>query len=752
MNQQHSGSDNSDAILSEMLSDEVPVEARSAMLTQLRAFRERLQTDKRETGVASAPHYSVAWPKTLLRAGIAAVALTLVAVVGWLALSGEEAVAAPTWNDITRQTTGVIAAYLDASTYDGERLIRREEIWFTSAPAVRQMSYELIDGQAVPASGAIATPDAAVRWNEQTCLAENASTDNPYMVQARAAGMFQAVLGMSVLADQPLADIKINGQQVEFHPAGEAHPADATLRGYRLRTREPQAALYPLFETLVYWFDAKSNVLRRLSVVHGDERTDMVVQIDPELPDGWFDPVIPDGFHDVAAGIRARLSDDVREVYDQVAAARQRFGDYRAIIWRDNAGHGRWPTHRESASGLAWRCDMIDGVSAFAAAKSGDNPHRYVETSPDEPFATAWKEVNRSDYGLEITAMRWDDRYAIVHYKLSGRGPRVSAKLFDTLGPAGYEGPYFDPAIRFVSWPEWISWENLHPHGRNLREPALQWRLLPASPDRPETVTVEGRRDRGDLIYVRYTFDSSKDWLCIRQELRYANRDSDAMTVAETARTEDGFWYPKCVSTGISGHGSTYRYSVARGSPQPEFFDWPEGVPQPTDPFGALFGGRSGAKSEEADLPETAKGKFTAFESRGLPRGFDTRKESDDHGRMVRNMREIARSLCRYANRHGWNQPETLQELVDGGYLEAEQLANPLHPEADPPFVYIRPDKKLPNSQERMVLYEPFDKWPGVVTVTFQDESAEHIHSKAEFDKLLHEATAPAPPSRPYGD
>jgi len=49
-------------------------------------------------------------------------------------------------------------------------------------------------------------------------------------------------------------------------------------------------------------------------------------------------------------------------------------------------------------------------------------------------------------------------------------------------------------------------------------------------------------------------------------------------------------------------------------------------------------------------------------------------------------------------------------------------------------------------------LYEPFDEWPGVVTVVFQNNSDEHALGKEQCDKLVREATAFEPSSRPNGN
>jgi hypothetical protein len=679
--------------------------------------------------LAQDQHRVINWKRTIMRSGAAAAVLVGVAVVGWLSLGNRQAIAAPTWANVTQQTAGANPVHLELRTYREQELTRREDVWIKSPGMIRTRSYEPVDGKMVPVEGAVATPEAAVRWDERTRLAEHASTDNPYMAQSGAAGMIQAMLGMSLLADQPEANVKINGEQVKFAPVQQTHAADRTLRGFRLQTKDPAAALPDPFRSLVYWFDGRSNTLRRITATHDRQSGDIAVDLHPQLPTDWFEPKIPQGFYDVEAGVRPRLSPEVRKVYDRVAAARQRFGDYRAVIWRD--GTGGWPTHREAGWGENWRCDMIDWGIMHAAIRAGDNPRGYVKIRPDDPFATLWKQVTRKDYEPEMTAMTWAGKYGIIHYKLSGRGPRVSARLYHALQD-GYE-KYFAPSVRLAAWPEWIWWENRHPHGWSLKEPPIQWRLLPPDP----------KQKSSGWTYAKYTLDRSKDWLCIRREQRFG-KDNEVWTIEAFAQTPGGLWYPKRVTDARN----TYDYSLQRGAAEPAFFAWPEGVPAPEDAFFKLLS-PTRAAGKPRELPETAKGKFTAFQSRGLPRGFDDRATADAHSRMVQHMARIRSALDAFAHQHQWVFPENLQALVDGGYLEAKYLTNPLHPEARPPFKYIRPQADLPNRLERMVLYESFEKWPGVLTVMFQDGSGEHIHDRAEFEKLLREATAPQPPTRP---
>lgn len=544
------------------------------------------------------------WKRVIMRSGIAAAILIAAAVVGWGIFANGEALAAPTWADVARQTAGIGTAHLDARTYRGGKLAERYEFWIKSGGLIRQRDYELVDGKMVATKGAIATPDAAVRWSERTRLAERVSTDNPYMAQAAAARTMEAVLGLSLLAEKPDPSITINGEYVKFVPGKQKHPADPTLRGFSLQPKASSAPPLPgLFAMLVYWFDGRSNTLRRITISQGEQRCDMAVELGPKLPEGWFKPDIPKGFVDAGAGVRPRLPEDVRAVYDHVAAARARFGDYRAVIWRDRTGG--WPTHRESARGDQWRCDVIDWTTMYSAMQTGKNPRGYVKISPDGAFAKVWGQVTRDDYSLDMTAMTRQGRYAIIHYHLSGQGPRVSATLYDQLDEPGYART-FGPTLRFVAWPEWVSWEDLHSSGRDLREPLLRWRLLPADPAHPERVDVVGERKvTTGLSCVRYTFDRDKDWLCVRKEKRSAPR-TEVWTIEEAARTPDGFWVPRRVTSSNPDYSLTC--SVRRGPAKSEFFSWPKGIPQAVEAY-AVLRSIQRPTSQPGDPPDAAKGK-----------------------------------------------------------------------------------------------------------------------------------------------
>lgn len=673
-----------------------------------------------------------------------------------LFLAPTSGIAAPTWNDVLKQAEGVRSAELIGHVYEQGELVDRSDLWVQAPSTIRSHDYELVDGKPIRSSGSITTRDGGVRFNFETNLANRVEADNPYITRPSYGRTILAVLGLASASERGSPEITINEASVEFAEVDEDHPYDQSLRGFALKPKQAEVELPPPFDTLVYWFD-DDNKLRRLSMTsarrgaHGEAEPpmqwrDISVTLDPKVPNDWFAPRIPPGFHDVGAGVRPRFSEDVRKVYDAIAEAREAFGDYRAVIWRSETGG--WPSYREARRGDAWRADMIDwGVLHSAMVQ--DNEPGYVPIAPTDPMDKLWQQVTREDYELESTVIKYGDGpYAIVNYDLAGRGPRVSARLHESL----IESRRLH-TLRQAAWPEWVWTENLHPHGWDLRVPPLEYRLLPPDPDRPGLIDVVGERDHGNWGYVRYTFDRSRDYLCIRREFRRSGDQAHIWEVTAFDQTDEGRWYPK----EMRYFNHVYRYVVDTSAPADEaFFAWPEAVPQPTEPSEELqsLTRRGGSQDpaddndDEQELPKTAMGKFQMFQPRGLPRGFDDKAEADAHSEMVWRMGSVESALAEYAFDHDWTFPEDLQVLVDEGYLEAEKLENPMHPDAAPPYGYIRPDFDLPNRLERMVLHEPFDEWPGVVTVVFQDGSVEHIHDEAGFERLLEEATSPEPPSR----
>ncbi len=548
--------------------------------------------------VSSQPR-RVTWKGIIMRSGLAAAVLVIIVAASWLGMSGTDALAAPTWADLARQTSGIDQVHIAARVYKGRELMQRADFWVKSPGIIRSHTFELLDGKMVPTGFSIATPSAAVRWDERTRLGERTSTDNVYMTQSSAASTFEAVLGVSLIANRPEASITINGEQVAFAPVEEKHPEKPGLRGFRLVGKNSvEAVLPPPFTSMVYWFAERSNTLLRLTISMGEgegaQRQDMAVDFDPDIPPGWFDVALPAHCVDVAAGVAPRLSPDVRKVYDQVAAARKRFGDFRAVIWRDRTGG--WPSFREATHGPQWRCDNIDWTDMHSAMLQG-NPQGYVKITPQDPFAKLWAQVNRPDYGLSLTALTWRDALAVVIH--GQRAAQIQRAIKD-----GYETS-LAPSLHMTAWPEWMWWENLNPHGWDLSTPPLTWRLGPPDPDQPEQVQAIGERPRGHYTAIRYTFDRSKDWVCVGQEWEINPTDKRTWEVTAFGRTAEGLWYPSKATI----LGSRYEYAVERGPADPAFFEYPKGMPEPVDAFAEAM--KQALATATAPAPATAPAENT---------------------------------------------------------------------------------------------------------------------------------------------
>ena len=144
----------------------------------------------------------------------------------------------------------------------------------------------------------------------------------------------------------------------------------------------------------------------------------------------------------------------------------------------------------------------------------------YKPITSDDLFEKIWGEVTRDDYQLQSSAFRMREDYAVLHYQLGGRGPRISANRYDVL-QFGYErSTFFGPTLHLTAWPEWMYWENLPPHGWDIRVPPLTYRLAPADPDQPHLVTVIGEREANHKHFVSYTFGRSRDYFCVRRKIQ----------------------------------------------------------------------------------------------------------------------------------------------------------------------------------------------------------------------------------------
>ena len=695
----------------------------------------------------------------------AAAAMVLVVMFIWMAVGPEGGLANPTWADVLKQTRDVQVAKLDIRSYEDMTFESRQEMYVQAPSTLRMHEYAYEDGKEVETEGAIVTPEGGVRWNVSSGVAEGVEPHNAYVAPASSAKTVLGLLGMTVQMDTPEAKIDINQTQVKFEPVNYAHPIDPELRGYQLKPVDPEQSFgVPILEALTFWFDKESNTLQRMTAAGSPQGYagawyDATVEFEPELPSDWFDVKAPEGYSNVSDGLRARLPEDVREVYDKVAAAREAFGDYRALIWSRRQGRGL-PIYLESRKGDQWRADQLawtgERFKAFAEER---------EVEPGDVMVEAWSVMTGSGFKPEMSVIKFGDQFAMVSYDLGGRGPRISAQLQPTLLSGGYDN-YWGHMSRAIAWPRWMDTENLHPHGRDIRKPLLTWRLLPQDPEHPDWIDVVAERDTKSTNYAHYTFDAAHDYLCIRREIREFGDRIDGWLVLDIAQTKDGKWYPKYVSryarTENEAPPSTseleprYTYLVGHGSADKSFFAWPEGVPQPVDMFASLQSRRISTE-ESADAtkvsPPTAKGQYlySGTNGRGLPRGFDDEATSQSHWQMTRVMRQIKDAVDKYRSDHNWNNPADLDDLVDGGYITREAMQNPLRPDAVPPFVYIHLARNLPNRGGRLMLYEPFDTWPGVVTVMFGDGSFEAIHDETEFNELIEAAGSPEEPKR-YGE
>lgn len=694
----------------------------------------------------------------------AAAAVVVVVIIGWITFGPEGGLTSPTWADVLNQTLGVRVAKLDVHNYEGKTLVGRVEMYVQAPSTLRMQEYEYTDSKEVVTEGAIVTPEGGIRWNAGSGVAERVGPDNAYVAPASSAKMILGLLGMAIQMDTPETQIDINQTPVKFEPVNYAHPIESALRGYQLRPVSPEEkAGVPMFEMITFWFDPDSNSLQRMTFAespedYAGEWHDVLVAFEPVLESNWFEVKAPEGYLDASGDLRDRLPDDVRDVYDKAAAAREAFGDYRALIWSQRQGWGL-PIYRESRKGKQWRADQLAWTNL-----------RFQEVAevrgigPDGEMADAWLLMTEPEFEPDLSAIRWDGQFVLIYYHLSGRGPRVSASLYPNLATHGHD-TYWGPTLRVVAWPRWMSWESEHPHGRDIREPLLEWRLLPKDVEHPDLVEVVAERDKESNSYVHYTFDVAHDYVCVRQEVQEYRGQVKGRVVLELAQTSQGKWYPKRVAEYTRSSGddppasndleARYTYLVGSGvAADDTFFTWPEGVPQPTDPFDRLRSRRFTAEekaAEEQGLPPTALGKYTYMPNHGLPRGFDNEAESKAHSQMIQTMRKIEEAARVYAAANHWNAPPDLAALVDGGYITADELHNPLNPDADQPFGYIYIPKNLPNSSGRVVLYEPFTTWLGVVTVMFGDGTTEAVHDEQQFHDLVKAATSPEDPKR-YGE
>lgn len=705
------------------------------------------------TQVDSPPPRRLRFKPIWSRSALAAAIVMLISVLGYLGLDNHQALAAPQWSDVMQLTAKIETTYFNGVVIKDGKEVERTEIWLNfTLPAARTYEYEPVDGKWEFTEASIITSTGVARWDARTKLGEISGPNNPYAPSFSSVQTFCAVLGLSVLNEAPDTKVTIDNDQVNLFATSRKHPTDPTLRGFMLKPLDPNAAAlsWP-YSTLTYWFEPSANNLKRITNDLGDRGwADVQVTLKPKLQDDWFDLTLPEGIHNVSGDVRSKLSPDVREVYDHIAQARQRFGDYQTVIWRSNLTCGA--LLREARTGNHWRSDQLNYSVVGSALYTGNNPKGYLLIKPTDDWERIATEIFADTYPVELTAMTWQSKIAVIHSGLTGRGPRTSSALYSKL-EHGYDR-YFQPTIRQVAWPQWSQPGYHDGQGNNLAVPPLRWTIQPTDPEHPNLVTVIRKRDHNPysniLDEAHFTFDKDKDWLCVEQVIVATPNHTRRVTVTQTAQTPEGYWYPSQIKV----YKNTFDLVVQRHATPTDFFQLPKGVPTPANPMafmqtnGQAHDNQGIAK--QVELPETAKGKYTAFEMRGLPRGFDDKQKLDQHSAMLKNMHRIHDALREYANDHKWQFPDTLQKLVEAGKLEAKDLINPLHPNAKEPFVYIQPNRKLVNRGERVEIYETFEQWPGVIAVMFQDGSIEYVHDMATYDLLMKEAISPEAPSRPY--
>ena len=693
----------------------------------------------------------VGWRPLVAAAGV------LLGVVVWFTLLGGE-LATPVWADVVRQSAGFETVKLTSRNYDGRRaLVGFSELFVQRPSTLRIHDYDTTQSPPVMIGGQVMTPARGLRWNLQTGLSEFVDKDNPYVTHAGFAGTVLGLVGVAAMGPEFASEMTVNGQEAVFVPVEAVHPLEAGLRGFRVEKRDG-AAWGSVLDQMIYWFAADENVLRRISNAPSSEAealSDVEVVFDPDLPDGFFGVKPAQGTTDVDAGLQDRLPEAAAEVYAAARSARERLGDYRVVIWMRQIEKS--PVMVESRRGRAWRANELDWSRLYTPGSGLEPLKSSVEV------AEAWGRAQALGLPLKKSAFHLGDNFSQIFFGLSGRGPRVSARIKVDLRAYGASDAW-GFTLHEVAWPAWESRENLHPHsGRELQEPLLTWRRLPADPAHPSWVTVEGKREvRHGLRAVQYVFDADRDWLCVRHE-RIDSVSSTVVRIAQMQQNAQGRWVPQRVlrsyrngdafELGIDPErwGQTYDYRVSSKPAEEAFFDWPEDVPAPEDVF-SRFRSRRLPANHRPSGPPTAHGKFTAVGSNGnSQRGFDDKASRELHHAMLEGMQRITDAVTK--NRHDHHQsrlvfPATLTALVDLGYLRVADLKNPLYPRANPGFAYLPPNPQWVNPTGRIMLYEPFEVWPGVVTLMFGDGSTEYIHDEAEFERLLEAARSPEDPPR----
>jgi prepilin-type processing-associated H-X9-DG protein len=114
------------------------------------------------------------------------------------------------------------------------------------------------------------------------------------------------------------------------------------------------------------------------------------------------------------------------------------------------------------------------------------------------------------------------------------------------------------------------------------------------------------------------------------------------------------------------------------------------------------------------------------------------------------NIRQLAMGFHMYASDTQGNVPEDLDDIQRylGDRFE-EVMTNPQRPQfGSEGYVYIPPHEgqlaRVRPADQRLVIYERFDEWPGGVAAGFADGHVEFVEDRERFEQLLREAKGEA--------
>jgi hypothetical protein len=116
-----------------------------------------------------------------------------------------------------------------------------------------------------------------------------------------------------------------------------------------------------------------------------------------------------------------------------------------------------------------------------------------------------------------------------------------------------------------------------------------------------------------------------------------------------------------------------------------------------------------------------------------------------EHAKEVASMSQMRQMLvgvAMYLNDNKAKYPEKLEDVVKyvGGPLGFARLTtNPMRPQQQPGYVYVKPKVEAgkPANGQTVILYEAFDKWPGVVHLGYADGHVEGVGDEAAFRRAL---------------